>query len=173
MTWTAPPVQRSRPNRVPDERALLEESLEQQRETFLNKCTGLTGEQLALRSVEPSTLSLLGLIRHLADAERWWFRTHVSGLTLPDLYVTGDRPDGDFDDLDPLRAEEDYATYLAEVQLCREAVAGLSLDHVFPSPTSKLDVSLRWALQHMVTEYSRHNGHADLLRQRIDGSTGE
>src|SRR3954454_6189627 len=105
------------------------------------KCAGLSGEQLAQRTAEPSTLSLLGLLRHLADAERWWFRTHLLGLQLPDLYVTDDGPDADFDDLDPLRAEEDYATYLAEVQLCREAIAGLSLDFVFPSPRYRVDTS--------------------------------
>jgi uncharacterized damage-inducible protein DinB len=173
MSWTAPAVERVRPSPVPDERALLVDSLDHQRATFLSKCAGLTGEQLATLSVEPSTMSLLGLLRHLADAERWWFRTHVSGEEVPDLYVTDAWPDADFDDLDPARAAEDYATYLTEVELCRAAVAELPLDHVFPSPTGKRDTSLRWALQHMVIEYARHNGHADLLRQRIDGSTGE
>jgi uncharacterized damage-inducible protein DinB len=172
MTWTAPMVEVAELSRVPDERTMLVESLEQGRETLLIKCAGLTGEQLALRNVEPSSMSLLGLLRHLADAERWWFRTHLLGLEVPDLYVTEDNEDGDFDDLDPDRAAEDYATYLAEVQLCREAVAGLPLDFVFPSPR-QVDTSLRWLLQHMVIEYARHNGHADLLRERIDGSTGQ
>src|SRR5436309_1076612 len=122
MTWTAPTVERVDRSFVPDERALLEGSLEDHRETFLTKCAGLTGEQLALRAVDPSTLSLLGLVRHLADAERWWFRRQVAGLALPDLYVTEARPDADFDDVDPAAAPGDYATYLAEVALCREAV---------------------------------------------------
>jgi uncharacterized damage-inducible protein DinB len=172
MTWTAPMIEVANLSRMPDERTMLEESLEQQRETLLMKCSGLTGEQLALRTIEPSSMSLLGLLRHLAEAERWWFRTHLLGLEVPDLYVTDESEDGDFDDLDPSRAEEDYATYLAETALCREAVAGLPLDFVFLSPRHRVDTSLRWLLQHMVIEYARHNGHADLLRERIDGSTG-
>jgi len=172
MTWTAPEVTRAKSSLVPDERTLLESSLEDQRLTFLTKCAGLSGEQLALRSVEPSTMSLLGLIRHLADAERWWFRTHVAGEPVKDLYVTDDRPDADFDDLDPSAAEQDYAAYLAEVDLCRQAVAGMPLDHLFRSPRRGREASLRWAYEHMIIEYARHNGHADLLRERIDGSTG-
>src|SRR5664279_4539006 len=145
MTWTAPTVERVSRSLLPDERALLEGSLEDHRETFLSKCAGLTGEQLALRAVEPSTLSLLGMIRHLADAERWWFRTHVAGLELPDLFVTDAWPDADFDDLDPASAGEDYATYLSEVALCRAAVADLPLDHVFAFPRSGHESNLRWA----------------------------
>jgi hypothetical protein len=174
MPWTAPPQLSSpEPNDDgADERSLLIAELDHQRATLLFKCAGLTGERLARQPVEPSTLSLLGLIRHLSDVERTWFRIRFAGQELPDLYFTEDDPDRDFNDLDPEHAEADFARYQAELGPVRAAIEGRGLEETFISATRGV-LSLRWLLLHMISEYARHNGHADLLRERIDGATGE
>jgi Protein of unknown function (DUF664) len=173
MTWTGPDITRTDPPYVADERAMLEGWLEYHRQTLLFKCAGLTQEQLKMRSVEPSSLSLLGLVRHMAEVERWWFRRHTAGLDLPTLYCPDESPDGDFDDVDTATAEEDFATFLAECEQCRAVAAPLSLDQSFVHPRINNEISLRWVYNHMIEEYARHNGHADLLRERIDGVTGD
>nr|WP_238345706.1 DinB family protein [Actinopolymorpha cephalotaxi] len=142
--------------------------MEFQRTTLLLKCGGLTPEQLALRSVPPSSLSLLGLVRHLSGVEAWFHA--YDGR--PDHqffwnYVPG-ASDG-FGDIDVARAHDDLASYQASVARSRAAVAGLGLDEASPGE----DYKLRWIYLHMIEEYARHNGHADLLRERIDGATGE
>lgn len=143
------------------------------------KCAGLSAEQLKRRVVEPSSLSLLGLVRHLAGVERWWFRRNFAGAHhLDDLYCSEASPNGEFDDLDDADAEADLATYATEVRLAREAAAGHSLDETFMRaphvlvPSPRRELSLRWVYVHLIEEYARHNGHADLLRERIDGTTG-
>ncbi len=172
MTWTAPAVERTDPPYVADERAMLETWLDYHRETLLWKCAGLTGEQLARRSVEPSGLSLLGLVRHMAEVERWWFRRNFAGEPISDLYCTDASPDGDFDDTGPDGAEQDFAAFVAECDAARKAVVGRSLDDTFVHPRRQATMSLRWVYVHMIEEYARHNGHADLLRERVDGVTG-
>ena len=173
--WTAPAIDRHPPDRLAGERAALDELLDWQRETLLTKCSGLDAEQLVRAAVPPSTLTLLGLVRHLTEVERWWFRRHVAGEDLPDVYCTDDWMDADFEDLHADRAEAELAAYLAEVEAARHAAAGRSLEHVVPSrghhPEQTRNV--RWIYLHMIDEYGRHNGHADLLREAIDGSTGE
>jgi hypothetical protein len=169
--WTAPLTERVRPPNVAPEREALERWLDYHRQTLLTKCAGLTGEQLSLRSIPPSSLSLLGLVRHMTEVERSWFRVRLGGLEPDPLYYSDDNPDGDFDDVDPAAAETDFATYLAEVEVVRQAVAGRDLDDRFEGRLHQLD--LRWAMLHMIEEYARHNGHADLLRECIDGVTGE
>jgi len=129
-----------------DERALL---LGAQRATLEVKCAGLDADALARRSVPPSTLSLLGLVRHLADVERRWFRRVLAGADAPARFTSDAEPDGDFDG----------------------AVAAAGLD-VAREDAWRGTVSLRWVLVHLVEEYARHNGHADLLRERIDGAVG-
>lgn len=138
------------------------------RSTFLYKCAGLTAEQLAQRSDPPSTLSLLGLIRHLAKVERIWFRTRFAGENVEPLY--GAVRDLDFDDIDPARAEAEYTQLIEEMRLADGAVADAKLD-------DRLDWNdepgtLRFVYLHMIGEYARHNGHADLLREHTDGTTG-
>jgi uncharacterized damage-inducible protein DinB len=119
-------------------------------------------------------LSLLGLVRHLADVERRWFRRVLAGQDAPDRYATPDTPDGDFDGAapDPVLIAAAWDAWRDEVAFAeaftREA-AGLDVTGVDGWRGS---VSLRWVLIHMVEEYARHNGHADLLRERIDGSVG-
>jgi uncharacterized damage-inducible protein DinB len=175
MTWTAPKVPREEPSRVAGERESLEAWLDYHRATLLTKCAGLTAGQLKQRAVPPSGLALLGLVRHMAEVERWWFGIHAANRDLPPLFYTEEDPDGDFNNLDGADAEADLATYQREIEASRAAVAGKDLDEVVPShgdhPERVRDI--RWIYQHMIEEYARHNGHADLLRERIDGVTGD
>jgi uncharacterized damage-inducible protein DinB len=164
---------RDDPPRVGDERTLLDAWLDFHRQTLLWKCAGLTGEELAARSVEPSALSLLGLVRHMAEVERGWFRHGFAREPVGNLYCTEERPEADFDDVNPAGAEADIAAFRQEVGLARAAVAGHSLDETFFQERRGTEVSLRWIYLHMIEEYARHNGHADLLRERIDGATGD
>jgi uncharacterized damage-inducible protein DinB len=118
--------------------------------------------------VPPSNLSLLGIVRHMADVERAWFRIRFRGEPLPRRY---DYEDAALEHADPARAEADFAVFAEECALARTAVAGASLDEEFAAGPGRV-LSLRWVYTHMIEEYARHNGHADLLRQRIDGATG-
>lgn len=152
---------------------MLEAWLDYHRQTSLFKCAGLTDEQLKCRCVAPSGLSLLGLVRHLAFVERFWFRRGVAAEPIANLYCSPANPDGDFVDVDDADAEVDFATYEHEVDLARRVAAGRSLDETFRDPRDQTVLSMRWVFLHLIGEYSRHNGHADLLRERIDGATGE
>lgn len=171
MTWVAPEITRIEEPFIAGERSMLEGWLDYHRTTLLWKCAGLTGQQLALRAVSPSSLSLLGLIRHNADVERSWFRRHANRETVDYLYWRDDRPDAAFDEADAASAEKDYAALILEWELARRAVSAHSLDDTFVTQRGN-EISLRWVYVHMIEEYARHNGHADLLRERIDGSTG-
>jgi Protein of unknown function (DUF664) len=173
MTWTAPKVERVAPPYVAGERDMLEAWLEFHRQTLLFKCAGLTEAQLKTASAPPSSLTLLGLVRHMAEVERWWFRRNSAGEPIRDLYCTEESPDGDFDDLDTADPEADFATYEAECAAARAAVAGRALDDTFRHPRRGTDMTIRWVYVHMIEEYARHNGHADLIRERIDGATGD
>jgi Protein of unknown function (DUF664) len=175
MTWTAPDVDRSPTLKVAGERTALENWLNHHRLTLRKKCSGLTEEQLKLRSVEPSSLSLLGLVRHMAEVERWWFRTRFAGEPLGGIYSSDEYPDGDFDLLDSASAESVFATYDEECKLADAAAAGHGLDERFVHrrKEGEVEFDLRWVYLHMIEEYARHNGHADLLRERIDGVTGQ
>jgi uncharacterized damage-inducible protein DinB len=164
------------------ERAAVEAWLEFHRATLLMKCAGLTGEQLGQRSVPPSALSLRGLLRHLTEVERSWFRRVLAGEQAPPLYYGPDDEDGDFDaigrdtdhpDTDTAVARE-LAAFTAECEVSRAlAAAHDSLDDVGAGLRHGKQVSLRWIYLHMIEEYARHNGHADLLRERIDGVVGD
>lgn len=173
--WTAPTAERREPDRVSTERAALEQWVDYHRATLLAKCAGLTAEQLKRRSVPPSTLSLLGIVRHMTLVERWWFRMHAAQEDVPFLYTVEDRSTADFDEVDDADAAANLEAYRQEVDAARGAVAGKSLDLVVPSrgdhPERTRDV--RWISLHMLEEYARHNGHADLLREAIDGTTGD
>jgi len=172
MTWTAPPITRTDPPYTGDERTSLESWLDHHRQTLLLKCAGLSSGQLKRRSVEPSSLSLLGLVRHMAEVERAWFRRRVAGETVSYLYCSEESPDADFDDAGTADAEADFATFTGEVELARAAAAGRSLDETFFHSDRQVEMNLRWVYVHMIEEYARHNGHADLIRERIDGATG-
>ncbi|MFD0577836.1 mycothiol transferase [Dactylosporangium darangshiense] len=138
---------------------------------LVGKCTGLTGAKLAEAACPPSTLSLLGLVRHLTDVELEWFHRRFHGRDVQSFYRRPDAKDAAFDEADPDEAERDYERLIAQWRSSREAVAGNALDDAF---TDELrgPMSLRAVYLHLIQEYARHNGHADLLRQRIDGETG-
>ena len=171
VSWVAPGVVRVEEPFAAGERATLEGFLEWHRATLLFKCAGLTGEQLALRAVPPSNLSLLGLVRHMADVERSWFRRYFRGEPLAQVYAREDCPDAAFEEARAGGVEADFAAFARECDLAREAVAGVPLDRQFTYKQYG-PYALRWVFNHMIEEYARHNGHADLLRQCIDGATG-
>jgi len=161
---------------IGDERTMLVAWLEFHRETLAVKCEGLTPDQLRERSVPPSSLSLLGLVRHMAEVERGWFRNVLDGQDLPGRYYTEDNPDGEFDDVDTADPDEAFASWRVECAIARDIVAkAVSLEDTGTRIRHGQEeiYSLRWILIHMIEEYARHNGHADLLRERIDGATGE
>ncbi len=160
---------------VTDERTTMIAFLRYQRDTLELKCAGLDADALARRSVEPSTLSLLGLVRHLADIERHWFRRVMAGQDAPPHFSTETDPDGAFDNAapDPALVAEAWETWRAEVSFAEGFVAAAPNLAVTGNDRWTGAVSLRWVLVHMVEEYARHVGHADLLRQRIDGAVGQ
>ena len=165
---------RSDPSHSGDEREILSQFLDYHRTTLEMKCAGLSPDQLRARAVPPSTLSLLGLVRHMAEVEQSWFRIRLAGNDVPPLYYSDADPDGDFDNVDGADVDRDFATFRAECENSRMVASTESLDQLERRPRHKDDpFSLRWILVHMIEEYSRHNGHADLLRQSIDGSVGE
>ncbi len=170
----APAVERVDPDRTADEHTALVQWLDYHRGTLLMKCAGLTAEQLKRRPVAPSTLSLLGLVRHMTEVERWWFRMHAGGEQL-DFPYDPDQTGADFDDTADADAQGNLLAYLEEIKAARSVVADQDLDLVVPSrgdhPERTRDI--RWICLHMIEEYARHNGHADLLREAIDGTTGD
>ncbi len=156
------------------ERETLTAFLDYHRETLAWKCEGLDAEQLARRATPPSTLSLLGLVRHLAEVERAWFRNFAGEQTAP-RYFDEDNRDGDFDDVaaDDDLVREAFEYWHTEIAHAREIVAAHDLDTTGYQARHGKTFSLRWVLVHLIEEYARHNGHADLLRESIDGETGE
>jgi len=152
---------------IADEQTMLRSWLEFQRGTLLFKCEGLAPDELATRSVPPSELSLLGLVRHMAEVERNWFQRVFRGADAPPHYP-GDDPDADFCGAGPEQAAEDLSILRAECDASRAVEASASLDDTDRGG----GISLRWIMVHMIEEYARHNGHADLLRERIDGARG-
>jgi uncharacterized damage-inducible protein DinB len=157
-----------------DERTTLLEFLRCQRLTLQIKCEGLNAEQLARRAVEPSTMSLLGLLRHMAEVERGWFRRRFSRSDVAKRYQTETNPDADFDGAvaDDAVVAEAWAAWHDEVAYADQFIAGHELDFVGQDGDGK-PLSLRELLVHMIEEYARHNGHADLIRERIDGRVGQ
>ena len=158
--------------READERATLTWFLDWQRDVLLRKCEGLAPEQLRRRSVPPSKLSLLGLVRHMADVERVWFRVRINSETLDPLYSSEEDPDGEFDNVHSADVEEAFSTWRNECERSRQIASARSLDDTGVNHETGRIMSVRWTLVHMIEEYSRHNGHADLLRECIDGAVG-
>jgi len=160
--------------RLGDERATLLEFVRCQRLTLELKCADLSADQLAARSVPPSTMSLLGLVRHMAEVERAWFRRRMARQDVPRLYQSAAEPDGDFDGAvpDETVVSEAWAAWRDEVAFAEEWVAGVD-DLSVTCQVQDGELSLREVLVHMVEEYARHNGHADLLRECIDGRVGQ
>jgi uncharacterized damage-inducible protein DinB len=171
---TDPGPARAEPQRAAGERVMLEEWLDYHRATLRRKCAGLDDEQLRRRSCEPSDMSLLGLVRHLTDVERGWFLRGVAGQAaeqVPALYYSDEDPEGDFGNVAAADSTAVFAAFDQAIADIRAATAGADLDRTFGDVGSPC--SVRWVYLHMIEEYARHNGHADLLRERIDGATGE
>jgi uncharacterized damage-inducible protein DinB len=169
-------TERAEPGLRAGEREMLTGWLDYHRATLAWKCEGLSDDQLRERSVPPSGLSLIGLVRHLTECERGWFRNVLLGEDLPGIYYTDEDPDGDFNNVDSADAATVLRTWEQECALARDAVAATAdLDALSEKGDRRTGepFSLRWILTHMIEEYARHNGHADLLRERIDGATGD
>jgi uncharacterized damage-inducible protein DinB len=164
---------RAMPPLEADERTTLDGWLDFYRATLVMKCVGLSDEQLRTPSAAPSPLTLLGLVQHMAEVERNWFRRVLVGEQVPPIYdptADPDGPDGGFDLVDDIDLAAARATWNDEVARARTNCAARGLDET--SAFMGGQVTLRWIYNHMVGEYARHAGHADLLRERIDGTTG-
>ena len=160
-----------------DEPTTLHGFLDYQRSILIRKAEGISDEQ-ARTTIEPSDLSLLGLVRHMAEVERGWFRRRFAALDAPPLYYGPDDRDGDFHPGHSETLAEALDALRAEIAFAHSATAGVAVDTLAAGipPTQRIpgwQPNLRWILVHMIEEYARHCGHADLLRQRIDGSVGD
>jgi uncharacterized damage-inducible protein DinB len=169
VPWTAPTPAPVVGPVTGEDRGILEGYLRWQRETLLNICAGLDAEQLAQRPVPPSNLSLLGLVRHLAKVERVWLRQRAAGEAVEALFGGPGAPD-DFRDVVADDAERALEALQLEWRLADDAVAAMSFDA--PVVFRGEAWSLRMVYVHLIGEYARHNGHADLLREHLDGVTG-
>ncbi|MFD9432238.1 DinB family protein [Streptomyces sp. NPDC060002] len=167
-------TQRTGPAQNADERAMLEGWLDYHRQTLAWKCEGLTDAQLRTASAPPSELSLMGLVRHMAEVERSWFRTVLVGDDAGPLYRSDEDRHGAFRLTGQDTWAEAHAAWQAEIEVARRYAAGFALAELSHGRSRFTDepFSLRWIYTHMIEEYARHNGHADLIRERIDGVTG-
>jgi hypothetical protein len=170
MTWTVPAPQPVDGPLLGSDDAILRPYLTFQRVTLLNICSGLTPPQLATRPLPSTTLSLLGLLRHMAKVERIWFRIRAVNEPVEPLFDPALGKAADFDFGTAADAEDAVATLEQEWRAADVAVAGMSLDETFDLRGEPF--SLRMVYVHMIAEYARHNGHADLLREALDGVTG-
>lgn len=168
--WTAD--DRVATPRLGAERDILVAFLEYHRRTFELKCLGVPADRMSERGAPPSTMSLHGIVRHLAGVERWWFQIQFAGADVPMLFYTDDNPDLDFEPPATDDPAADLEVWRTECAKSRAIVAAASLDDTGVMKTGKERFSLRWLLADMATEYARHCGHADLLREATDGATG-
>jgi hypothetical protein len=166
------PTERIDPPVTGGERETLRGFLDYHRATLAWKCDGLSDEELRRRSMPPSTLSLLGLVRHLAEVERTWFRKVIAGEDIPNVWSADNDYQVAYDPTGSTRAEA-FAAWQAEVEHARRIEREAeSLDVTAPNRRHGGVVSLRWVLLHLIHEYARHNGHADLIREGVDGTVG-
>jgi uncharacterized damage-inducible protein DinB len=166
-------IERPIPPLNTDERTTLESWLDFHRATLVMKCEGLDDEQAAVTSVPPSGFTLTGLVQHMAEVERNWFRRVLAGEQAPPIYdpqADPHGPDGGFEVAEGATLRDALATWRAEIARARELCTDRALADT--GRFMEQDVNLRWIYVHMIEEYARHNGHADLLRERIDGTTG-
>jgi len=164
------------PAATADERTALTHFLADQRAAFERKCEGLDAEQMAERAAEPPSMSLLGLVRHLAGVETGWFRNVMAGGDVPRPFSDPTDPDADFHAAvgDPALVAEAWDAWRREVAFAEQYVADAPSLDVTGVERWRGPMSLRWVLIHMIEEYAQHNGHADLIRERIDGQvTGD
>ena len=166
-------VERVRPPLVADESTMLTAWLDYHRETLAQKMDRVDPARVREATVAPSTLSLLGLVRHLADNERYWFREVVAGEQVDEYWAPESDPEADFSGAHPDGPDADVAEWRRAVAESRDVMVGRSLDDLTTKVFPKGRMSLRWVVVPMIEEYARHNGHADLLRERLDGVVGE
>jgi uncharacterized damage-inducible protein DinB len=157
---------------VGEERAQLESWLTVHRETLLVKCNGLDEAQMKQRPIATSDLSLLGLIRHMTYVEQVWFERIFTGVDVIEYYKRPDDRDADFHDLDELSMLEVLANFEHAIEVSDDCARGQDLATTSTSQWRHRHVDLRWIYLHMIEEYARHNGHADLIRECIDGVVG-
>jgi uncharacterized damage-inducible protein DinB len=155
-----------------DERTQLESWLDFYRGTLLFKCDGLTPDQLRERPIATSTMSLLGLLRHLTFVEQIWFEARFAGREVVEYYKLEDDREIDFRDLDSASVEEVLELYLTSVSTSRALAKDHELDEKAAKARHGIQFDLRWIYLHMIEEYARHCGHADLIRELVDGTTG-
>jgi hypothetical protein len=167
----SPPDTRPEPPYVGGERDTLVGFLDYQRATLLWKCAEVGAEDLVRRVVPTSNLSLVGIVRHMTLVEWSWFEERFAGLSIPPPISTDDDVDADFNDLDSARVDVDLARFDAQCAISRRLTSAAELDQL--AAVARNPLTLRWILVHMIEEYARHNGHADLLREAIDGAVGE
>ena len=156
--WTAPAVDRTESPNVAPERIAAEALLDYFRETLRWKCAGLSAQQLKQRSVPPSSMSLLGLVRHMAEVVRAWFRRRIAGEDIGLIFCSDAAPDGDFDDVDAADAEADFATYQREVDAALAVLTARSFDDTFTltrrDGTGGTTTDIRAVVLHMIEEYA-------------------
>ncbi len=162
-------TERAMPDGLSDERGLLDGWLEYYQATLLAKCDGLSGEQLVMRSCEPSRISLLGLVRHMTEMERVYGH-RLADWSIGFLYCTDENEDGDFEGATAAEAAADLETFREHCARTREVMTAYQLGDTFGTTKSH---TLRWFCLYLIKEYARHLGHADLLREGIDGAVGE
>jgi uncharacterized damage-inducible protein DinB len=168
-----PRFERPKPLSSGDERDQLESWLAFYRATLLKKCSGLSFEDLCRRPVAPSPLSLLGLLRHMTFVEQVWFDARFAGNDVTEYYKQPDNRDADLNELDTATLDEVVANFQHACETSDELARGHDLNEMVRVPgTNREPVDLRWIFIHMVEEYARHCGHADLIRELIDGATG-
>lgn len=168
---TIPLPKRPEPALSGPEGAQLASWIDFYRATLLMKCAELSVEQLSLASVPPSTMTLLGILRHMTMVEQYWYQVIFAGLDVELFYKNGD-PDGDFKYLGDTALDEVEERFRVTCGLSRDLIGGHDLDEVAPVLRHGNEVDLRWIQLHMIEEYARHCGHADLLRECIDATTG-
>jgi hypothetical protein len=166
------PPHRPEPDWATDERSTLMQFLDYQRTTLERQAFGLADEQAATASVEPSILTMTGLFRHMTDVERNWFRRCFDGQTIDPLYYSDERPDGDLEVDATMSLADTIAAWRAEIAVCDQIAGAVTDMGQLAAGRSRLGYqpNMRWVLVHMIEEYARHCGHADLIRERIDGA---
>jgi len=167
------PPDRPEPDWATDERSTLLQYLQYYRTTLERQAFGLTDEQAATATVAPSMLTMTGLIRHMTDVERNWFRRCFNAEAVEPAYFSDERPDGDLEVDAQLSLAGTLAAWRAEIELCDQIAARVTEMGTLAAGRSRHGhrPNMRWVLVHMIEEYARHCGHGDLIRERIDGAT--
>jgi len=167
-------VERIDPDFAVDERTTLVQFLDWYRAATELKSVGLSDGQAATPACEPSMLTVTGIIRHMAEVERHWFRRCYRGEDAPPIFYTEERPDGDLEVLPTTSLADSITIWRGEIAIADEVLAGVTdLASLAATPRHGNLPSMRWILVHMIEEYARHCGHLDLIRERLDGQVGD